>query len=63
LTVADNGSGFDTARKPVIGVYGMGMTTMRERAEAIGAQLSMDSAMGQGTRVIVRIPSSVGLAE
>lgn len=55
LTVADDGKGFDTTRKPLIGVYGMGMTTMRERAETIGAQLRIDSAIGKGTRVKIEI--------
>jgi hypothetical protein len=32
------------------------MVNMRERAELIGATLSMDSAPGQGTRVTLTIP-------
>ncbi|MEO8005852.1 MAG: PAS domain S-box protein [Betaproteobacteria bacterium] len=55
LTVADNGKGFDTMRRPLIGVYGMGMTTMRERAEAIGAHVRIDSAIGKGTRIKIEI--------
>jgi PAS domain S-box-containing protein len=55
LNVTDDGRGFDTARKPVMGAYGMGTTTMRERAEAIGAQLSIDSAPGAGTRITVEL--------
>jgi len=53
LTIADNGKGFDAMRKPLIGVYGMGMTTMRERAEAIGAHLRIDSEIGKGTRITI----------
>ena len=56
LVVTDNGIGFDTARRPVMGGYGMGTTTMRERAEAIGAQLSLDSAPGGGTRISLELP-------
>jgi PAS domain S-box-containing protein len=41
LTVTDNGIGFDTAAKPILGGYGMGTTTMRERAEAIGATFQL----------------------
>ena len=52
LTIADDGIGYDTARqqqeKPTYG-----MTTMRERAEAIGASLTVDTTPGQGTRVTV----------
>ena len=56
LTITDNGVGFDTERKSIMGGYGMGTSTMRERAEAIGAQLSLDSAPGGGTRVRVELP-------
>jgi signal transduction histidine kinase len=55
LTVADDGRGFDTRRKPLIGVYGMGMTTMRERAEAIGAHLRIESEIGKGTRIVIEV--------
>jgi signal transduction histidine kinase len=33
----------------------MGTTTMRERAEAIGARLVLDSAPGGGTRITVEL--------
>jgi PAS domain S-box-containing protein len=55
LSVTDNGIGFDAARKPVMSGYGMGTTTMRERAEAIAARLVLDSAPGGGTRIIVEL--------
>jgi len=37
----------------------MGMTTMRERAEAIGAQLRIVSALGQGTQLSVEFEHQV----
>jgi PAS domain S-box-containing protein len=55
LDITDNGVGFDTARKPIMGGYGMGTTTMRERAEAIGGRLQLQSAPGEGTRVTVEL--------
>lgn len=55
LIVSDNGIGFDTARKPVMGGYGMGTTTMRERADTIGAQLTLESVPGKGTRIAVEL--------
>jgi PAS domain S-box-containing protein len=55
LSITDDGIGFDTTRKPVMGGYGMGTTTMRERADAIGAQLTLESAAGAGTRVTVEL--------
>jgi two-component system sensor histidine kinase UhpB len=53
LDVRDDGQGFDlrAARK---GRWGM--TTMRERAEAAGGQLHIDSVPGEGTRIHVRVP-------
>jgi nitrate/nitrite-specific signal transduction histidine kinase len=48
--VQDNGVGFDPARDPQsFGLYGM-----RERAEEIGADLTVDSQPGKGTRVLLR---------
>lgn len=45
LSIRDNGKGFDTATR----VAGMGLNTMRERAEAIGATFSITSSVGGGT--------------
>jgi PAS domain S-box-containing protein len=57
LSVADDGVGFDAdaAPKSVMGGYGMGTSTMRERADAIGAQLTLDSVPGTGTQIIVEL--------
>ena len=56
LTVADNGRGFDTTlAEPA---RSLGMVSMRERAESIGARLSVESAPDQGTRVIVHASRS-----
>lgn len=49
-SVADDGGGFDpTPSEP--GVPHFGLAIMRERAQAIGADLDVDSAPGEGTRV------------
>jgi signal transduction histidine kinase len=55
LSITDNGVGFDTGAKPIMGGYGMGTTTMRERAEAIGARLQLQSVPGKGTQVMVEL--------
>src|SRR5690606_19838200 len=47
VEVADDGPGFDPAAAPL----GRGMTTMRARAEALGADLRVESAPGRGTAV------------
>jgi hypothetical protein len=56
LTVADNGCGFDTTARLVQPASNLGMVSMRERAESIGARLHLESAPGKGTRVIVEVP-------
>lgn len=55
LTVADDGVGFDAAA-PAARSRRLGLTTMAERARAIGATLEIDSAPGAGTtvRLVVR---------
>jgi signal transduction histidine kinase len=53
LTVRDDGEGFDTAAEHV-GHWGL--STMRERAEAIRAILDVTSAPGGGTTVWVSVP-------
>jgi PAS domain S-box-containing protein len=53
LSVHDDGSGFDASMAPR---GRLGMTTMRERAEAAGGRLEVDSAPGRGTRVIAAVP-------
>jgi PAS domain S-box-containing protein len=55
LGIVDNGTGFDTTRKTVMGGHGMGTTTMRERAEAIGARLSLEATPGTGTRITIEL--------
>jgi signal transduction histidine kinase len=50
LEVQDAGRGFDVRRSN----GGFGLTSMRERAEAIGATVAVDSMPGSGTRVRVR---------
>lgn len=51
LLIADDGAGFDPAGRS--GGH-FGLVNMQERAEAVGATLSVDSAPGQGTTVRVR---------
>jgi signal transduction histidine kinase len=57
--VEDDGQGFDVAA--VLQSYAkrgsLGLLQMRESARLIGAQLSLDSSPGQGTRVRLRIPT------
>ena len=50
--VADDGPGLDPART----TFGTGLTNMRDRLEAIGGDLRIESTIGRGTRVVGTIP-------
>lgn len=51
LAVTDNGRGFSPEQ-----VRGLGLVTMRERAQQLGGSLSIDTAPGRGTRVSLVLP-------
>jgi signal transduction histidine kinase len=53
LEVVDNGRGFDL--DGVADSVGMGLATMRQRAEGIGAALSIHSIPGEGTVIAVDV--------
>ena len=50
LLIEDDGSGFDPE---TVSPEHLGLGIMRERAEAIGASLEIDSRVGHGTRIAV----------
>ena len=49
FVIQDNGRGFNPAE--VVG-QGLGLTSMRERMEALGGQLAVESIQGEGTRIL-----------
>ena len=51
LLVQDNGRGFDPSA-----VGGYGLRGIRERAARLNAQLTLDTAPGKGTRLLVSVP-------
>ncbi|HEY3334609.1 MAG TPA: GAF domain-containing sensor histidine kinase [Candidatus Limnocylindrales bacterium] len=55
VAIEDDGVGFDpmTAASSMEG--GFGMASMRERVEQIGGTLTVHTAPGQGTRIVVRL--------
>ncbi len=58
VTIEDNGDGFvpmETQGK----LLHFGLQTMRERIEGVGGRLAIESAPGQGTKVIVYVPLKV----
>jgi signal transduction histidine kinase len=52
-TVRDDGRGFARESAPA----GVGLLTMRERAEALGGTLRVESAPGSGTTITVSLPA------
>ncbi len=57
ISIKDNGAGHLAIGADNSGRRGWGVTGMRERAEHIGAILSVDSLKGLGTRVSVKLPA------
>lgn len=56
VLIADDGMGFDMNQK----AKGMGFRSMRERISSIRGTLQVQSAPGQGTRLIIQIPTRNG---
>jgi NarL family two-component system sensor histidine kinase LiaS len=54
VSVTDDGSGFDWAR--VDGNRHFGLQIMKERLEAVGGRMFVDSRLGSGTMVAASIP-------
>jgi len=55
LTIADNGRGINP--KEVVDPVSIGLLGMRERAQLIGAKLSISGRPGKGTAVVVTVPA------
>jgi signal transduction histidine kinase len=55
LSVSDDGAGFELNGNRAQG-GGLGLKTMRERAEALGGSLRVTSTPGHGTRIEVALP-------
>lgn len=57
VIVEDDGRGFDPSQPaPRDAHQGLGLTSMRERAELCGGVLNIESAPGRGTTIMARIP-------
>ena len=58
VTVRDDGAGFrlNEARDGARDAVSLGLLGMRERAEAVGGELEVESAPGEGTRVRLSVP-------
>jgi two-component system, NarL family, sensor histidine kinase DegS len=60
-SIEDDGSGFDLneMQNPAQLRKGLGLATIKERAEMLGGQVQFESRIGRGTRVRIEIPTSV----
>ena len=58
LTITDNGKGFDVKQGMTKAAEGrsLGLLSMQERAEMIGAEIKIDSEPGKGTTITVAMP-------
>jgi len=61
-TVQDDGLGFNPDLLGRAEFPRFGLSTMRERAESIGAAVRLDSSPGQGTRLTIEIPAPPDLS-
>jgi len=60
MQIEDQGIGFDVSSTPVTT---LGLTGMRERAHALGGQLTVESAPGRGARVTAELPLNVQIEQ
>lgn len=58
IVIADDGQGFIPGPQRNSKVRPLGLTSMRERAEALGGTFQVNSQPGSGTQVIATIPMS-----
>ena len=58
IEVRDDGDGFDAGQAAARGETHVGLRIMRERAERLGATLTLAAVPGQGTKVTLSLPES-----
>jgi signal transduction histidine kinase len=61
LIIEDNGSGFDVSNQTRMhrSGRGLGLIGMSERASLIGGEVEIESGIGKGTTIFVRVPITV----
>jgi len=64
ITLSDQGRGFDPGMiAATVPSAGIGLLSLRERAKAVGGDLVIESAPGQGSRFILTVPVRLNEAE
>jgi two-component system sensor histidine kinase DegS len=61
VSVNDNGKGFDT--NSLSEAKGLGLRLIKERVEMLNGSMSLDSVVGQGTRINIQIPTILSSAK
>jgi NarL family two-component system sensor histidine kinase LiaS len=57
ITVIDEGVGFDARRAAALSAHRFGLAQLGERVRTAGGVLDIDTVVGEGCRVTVRLPS------
>ncbi len=57
IMVVDEGIGFDAHRALPLSGNRFGLAQLRERVRAVGGTLDLDTVVGEGCRVTVRLPA------
>ena len=57
ITVIDEGIGFDPRRTQPLSGNRFGLVQLRERVRAAGGTVALDTVIGEGCRVTVRLPT------
>ena len=57
LIIEDNGRGFDLEEERENNKRGVGISSMRERADLIGGSFEIETAPGDGTTIYIRVPA------
>ena len=57
VRVSDDGQGFSPEKEVTSTVKGIGLTSMRERAELVGGTFTVQSNPGKGCQTVLRIPA------
>jgi signal transduction histidine kinase len=58
VDIEDNGRGFSQKPYSSGASSGLGLLGMRERAMMLGGTLTIDSSLGRGTKVQLRLPTA-----
>ncbi len=60
ISVEDSGRGFDSAQLDQMDKWGFGLQIMAERVQGTGGYLEVDTAPGEGVRVLIWLPVTPG---